>query len=88
MRTSWQRKWKNGCIEQGERLRGSSTLLVAFTDRYHLMRFVRNTSMLVSFTFSLCSYDKNKKWTYYLVNAIVNMLAYKAGFVITYYLID
>lgn len=88
MKTSWQRKWKNGRIEQGERFLGSSTVFVAATDGYHLMRFIRGSGLLVAFAFSLAEGEKGKKWYYYVITAAVNMLAYKASFAITYYLTD
>lgn len=35
---SWRNKWKNGDPKQGEKFPFSSTILVMFTDRWHLVQ--------------------------------------------------
>jgi hypothetical protein len=37
-RESWRNKWKNGDPTQGEKFPGSSTIMVGFTDGWHLMQ--------------------------------------------------
>lgn len=40
---SWRNKWKDGRKANGERFFLSSTVLVAFTDAWHLFQFLQNT---------------------------------------------
>lgn len=47
---SWRRKWKNGCVRNGERFFGSSRWLVAFTDAWHLFGLIGRITLISSFT--------------------------------------
>lgn len=42
---SWKNKWKNQNPREGERFKFSSTLLVAFTDAWHLFKMIRNVGI-------------------------------------------
>lgn len=44
---SWKNKWKNGNKEEGEKFPFSSTLLVSFTDGWHLMKTCRWWSLVL-----------------------------------------
>lgn len=46
---SWRRKWKNGCVRNGERFWGSSRWLVAFTDAWHLFGLIGRITLISSF---------------------------------------
>ena len=50
---SAKNKWKNGDSQQGERFFLSSTALVWTTDGYHLMRMMRNCTMIASLTINI-----------------------------------
>lgn len=45
--TSWQYKWKNGNIKEGERFFGSSTFLVWITDGWHFFQKLFLTAMFL-----------------------------------------
>jgi hypothetical protein len=42
---SWKNKWKNQDPREGERFSFSSTILVAFTDAWHLFKMIRNVGI-------------------------------------------
>lgn len=41
VKDSWDNKWMNGDVDQGERFPGSSTIFVMFTDMWHLTKFLQ-----------------------------------------------
>lgn len=45
---SWRNKYKNGNPEEGERFPFSTTLLVGFTDAWHLFKLFRNLFIFAS----------------------------------------
>lgn len=81
MKTSWQRKWKDGKESNGEKFFGSSTLLVFVTDGYHLMRMIQHTTMATSLVFHL---GEKKKWYVYLIDGVLHMITNRIGFHLTY----
>lgn len=48
---SWMNKWKEGDPNKGERFLGSSTIFVAFTDAWHLFKFIHNQSLFIGLLF-------------------------------------
>ena len=77
-------KWKNGDSQQGERFFLSSTALVWTTDGYHLMRMMRNYTMVAGLTINI---GDKKPFKEYLIEAVIYYFAYTAGFNLTYNLI-
>ena len=77
-------KWKNGDSQQGERFFLSSTALVWTTDGYHLMRMMRNCTMVAGLTINI---GDKKPFKQYLIEAVIYYFAYTAGFNLTYNLI-
>lgn len=49
---SWKRKWKDGCVKNGERFFGSSRWFVAFTDAWHLFGLIGRLTLIGSFIIS------------------------------------
>jgi hypothetical protein len=83
-KTSWQNKWKNGDIKQGEKFFGSSTVFVRTQDGYHFARGLRNDALVVGVAFAISGGEK-KKLIYYLIDAVLYMVSYRIGFAATYY---
>ena len=81
---SAKNKWKNGDSQQGERFFLSSTALVWTTDGYHLMRMMRNCTMVAGLTINI---GDKKPFKQYLIEAVIYYFAYTAGFNLTYNLI-
>jgi len=77
-------KWKNGDYKQGEKFLFSSTVLVWTTDGYHLMRTLRNTTMITALVIPI---GKKKNWKQYVAEGLIYYCSYTAGFSITYNLI-
>jgi len=74
-------KWKNGDYKQGEKFLFSSTALVFTTDGYHLMRMMRNCTMIAAVTIDI---GNKKPFKQYLIEAIIYYFSYTAGFNFTY----
>ena len=68
-------KWKNGDRNQGERFLLSSTLLVGFTEGWHLFKMFRTLSIFGAF--ALIS-----GW----IIALIAMILFKTSFTLFYYL--
>ena len=77
---SWVNKYKDG-KPPDERFFGSKTFLVWTTDGYHMMRMVRNCTMITAIVIPI---GKKKPLKTYLVEAIVGYCAYTAGFNLAY----
>ena len=82
-RVSWKNKYKNRDVSQGMTFRGK--YLVFTTDGWHLMKFGRNITMFVAFTFKLG--EPKKKWYLYVAEAAGYWVVNRAGFNLTYNLL-
>lgn len=71
--TSGGNKWKNGDRNQGERFFLSSTLLVGFTEGWHLFKMVRTLSFFGAFAL-ICGW----------LVALIAMFIFKGSFTIFY----
>ena len=78
---SWVNKWKNGNPDEGEKFLFSSTALVWTTDGYHLMRTLRNCTMIAALTINI---GDKKPLKQYLIEALIYYVSYTAGFNFTY----
>lgn len=77
-------KWKDGNSKNGEKFFLSSTALAWTTDGYHLMRTMRNCTMIAAVTIDIGS---KKPFKQYLIEAIIYYFSYTAGFNFTYNLV-
>lgn len=78
---SYKNKYAGGITANGPKFPGSTTYLVWTTDGYHMLRMVRNTSMVA--TVIIHPYKK-KKWWKYVVESAAYYGAYTIGFNISY----
>lgn len=78
---SWKNKYKNNDPNQGSKFPLSTTSLVFLTDGYHLMRFARNSTMIVGITFKI---GEKKKWHQYALEGLIKYGSYTAGFNFAY----
>jgi hypothetical protein len=80
---SWRNKYKNGDPDAGPKFPLSTSLLVAFTDQYHLNTLINRaawTSVVV------IKIGENKKpWKHYLLDLLYYTACHQAGFALTYY---
>lgn len=78
---SWRNKWRNGDPMQGERFWQSSRLFVFVTDGWHLMKFVRNlTVMLGVLHIAICNVTLFEA----ILIVIICRLFYGLGFSLSY----
>lgn len=77
--------WRNKYGQNLEpRFPGSTTFLVWTTDGYHLTRTIRNVATITSIGLYK---KKNKNWKVIARDVALHLLAYQAGFYVTYNLI-
>ncbi len=79
---SWKNKYENGDPNQGAAFPGSTTVLVAFTDQYHLNNFINRGAIISSMVIKI---GERQKFKYYLIDFAFYSLCYYAGFAGTYY---
>lgn len=80
-KVSYVNKWKNGDYTQGEKFFLSSTALVWTTDGYHMLRMIRNSTMITAIVIPI---GKRKNWKQYAAEAIIYYGAYTTGFNLMY----
>ncbi len=81
-RISWVNKYKDGSPPDAEFL-GAKSAFVWTTDGYHLMRMIRNSTMIVAVTIPINS-GFRKPWQSYVKEGVIYYLAYTAGFNFAY----
>ncbi len=80
---SWQNKYKNGDRLQGPRFPLSTTLLVGFTDQYHLNTMINRVAWTSAIIIKLGEGKKPLK--HYIFDAIYYSACHQAGFALMYY---
>jgi len=76
-------KWKNGNSKNGEKFFLSSTALVWTTDGYHLMRTMRNVTMITAIVIPI-NKGKKKNWKQYAAEGLIYYCSYTGGFTLMY----
>lgn len=85
---SWKNKYRD--FDNGDTraaFPGSKTIFVAFTDGFHLTRFIDRSCTLASIVISVGEwrqYPKKDRWKVLLKKAILSAAANRAGFYLTY----
>lgn len=79
---SWTNKYKNGSPPDAKFI-GSKSAFVWTTDGYHLMRMIRNCTMILAVTIPI-STEFYKNWRNYVKDGVIYYLAYTAGFNFAY----
>lgn len=80
---SWKNKYRNRDPQQGMTFRGK--YLVWTTDGWHMMKFTRNLTLFTAFTLKI---GEKKKWWIYLCEGAGYWLVNRAGFNLTYKLLQ
>lgn len=75
-------KWKDGNSKNGEKFFLSSTALVWATDGYHLMRTMRNVTMITAIVIPIGG--KRKNWKQYAAEGLIYYCSYTGGFTLMY----
>lgn len=79
---SWTQKYKNGDPLQGERFFLSTTVLVPFTDFYHLTNMIDRTSFLCATIY--VTIGEKRPWWHYAINIASTLAARRIGFGLVY----
>ncbi|MEO7922393.1 MAG: hypothetical protein ABIR30_01855 [Chitinophagaceae bacterium] len=80
---SWKNKYKNGDSQAGARYPLSTSVLIMFTDQYHLNNFFNKMSWTSALVIKIGEGKKPLK--HYLLDFIYYTLCHQAGFALTYY---
>ena len=80
---SWKNKYKNRNRLEGERFPLSTSLLVAFTDQYHLNTFINRMAWTSTLVIKIG--EGKKPFKHYLFDALYYTACHQAGFALTYY---
>ena len=82
-RVSWRNKYEGGNPDNGPKHFMSTSLLVMFTDQYHLNNFIHKASLMSALVLKIGEGKKPLK--HYLLDLLFYTACYQAGFAATYY---
>lgn len=82
-RVSWRNKYEGGNPDNGPKFFLSTSLLVMFTDQYHLNNFIHRTALMGALVIKLG--DEKKPFKHYLLDLVYYTACYQAGFSAMYY---
>ena len=80
---SWKNKYKNGDSHAGAKYPLSTSVLIMFTDQYHLNNFVNKLAWTSALVIKIG--EGKKPWKHYLMDVLYYTLCNQAGFALTYY---
>lgn len=75
---SYTNKFKDNDPEKGPRFPLSTSVLVMFTDQYHLNNFIQKTALTAALVIKIG--DGKKSFKYYLMDILFYTACYQAGF--------
>lgn len=82
-RVSWRNKYEGGNPDNGPRFFLSTTVLVMFTDQYHLNNFIQRAAIVSALIIKIG--EGKKPFKHYLFDMAFYSACYSAGFAATYY---
>jgi len=80
---SWTNKYKNGDPDAGAKFPLSTSVLVMFTDQYHLNNFINKAAWSSALVFKIG--EGKKPFKQYVFDALFYTFCHQAGFALTYY---
>ncbi len=80
---SWKNKYKNRNRLEGERFFLSTSLLVAFTDQYHLNTFINRVAWTSTLVIKIG--EGKRPFKHYLFDVLYYTACHQAGFALMYY---
>ena len=80
---SWKNKYKGGDPDNGPRFFLSTSVLVMFTDQYHLNNFIGRTAIMSALVLKIG--EGKKPFKHYLLDLVYYSACYSTGFALTYY---
>jgi hypothetical protein len=82
-KVSWRNKYEGGNPDNGPKYFMSTSLLVMFTDQYHLNNFIQRTAIMSALVIKIG--EGKKSFKHYLFDLAYYSVCYSAGFAATYY---
>ena len=82
-KVSWRNKYKGGNPDNGPKYFLSTSLLVMFTDQYHLNNFIQRMALMSAIVLKIG--EGKKPFRHYLLDLAYYSACYTAGFAATYY---
>jgi hypothetical protein len=79
---SWRNKYEGGDPNAGAKFPLSTSVLVMFTDQYHLNNFINRGALTAAIVIKLG--DKKRRFGYYVKDFIFYTACYQAGWAATY----
>jgi hypothetical protein len=79
---SWRNKYENGNPDNGARFPLSTSVLVMFTDQYHLNNFINRASLTAALVIKIG--DGKKPFSHYVKDFLFYTVCYQAGWALTY----
>jgi hypothetical protein len=84
-RISWKNKYKNGIIAKGPKFLGSTTILVTFTDAWHLFKSLNGTFLLIGHAlFIYFTYHTSLQLFQIFLYLIIGWVIYRQAFEFSY----
>ena len=80
---SWKNKYENGDPDAGAKFPLSTSVLVMFTDQYHLNNFINKAAWGSAMVFKIG--EGKKPFKQYLMDFLYYTVCHQAGFALTYY---
>ena len=82
-KVSWRNKYEGGNPDNGAKFFLSTSVLVMFTDQYHLNNFIHKSALMSALVIKIGEGKKPLK--HYLYDLLFYTACYQAGFAATYY---
>lgn len=82
-KVSWRNKYEGGNPDNGPKSFLSTSVLVMFTDQYHLNNFIHKVALMSALVIKIG--EGKKPFKHYLYDLAFYSLCYQAGFAATYY---
>lgn len=79
---SWRNKYENGDPNSGAKFPLSTSVLIMFTDQYHLNNFISRGALTAAIVIKLG--DKKRRFGYYVKDFLFYTACYQAGWAATY----
>ena len=80
---SWRNKYKNGDPDGGAKFPLSTSVLIMFTDQYHLNNFINKAAWGTAMVIKIG--EGKKPFKQYLLDFLYYTLCHQSGFAVTYY---
>ena len=80
---SWRNKYEGGNPDNGPKFFLSTSLLVMFTDQYHLNNFIHKEALMSALIIKIG--EGKKPFKHYVYDLLFYSACYQAGFAATYY---